>query len=83
ALTIIKAGAERVVTVSEAEMAEAMRLYFRCAHTVAEGAGAAALAALMKERRKLRGKRAAVILSGGNVDVAKFAAVLGGITPQP
>jgi len=83
ALNIIKAGAERVVTVSEAEMAEAMRLYFRCAHTVAEGAGAAALAALMKERRKLRGKRAAVILSGGNVDVAKFAAVLGGITPQP
>jgi threonine dehydratase len=83
ALRIIKAGAEGIVTVGEKDMADAMRLYFRCAHTVAEAAGAAALAALMKERAKLRGKRAAVILSGGNVDAAKFAAVLRGETPQP
>ena len=83
ALKIIKAGADGVVTVSEEEIAEAMRLYFRCAHTVAEGAGAASLAALMRERAKFRGKRAAVILSGGNVDSSKFASVIRGETPRP
>jgi threonine dehydratase len=71
------------VTVDEDEIAEAVRIYFRCCHTIAEGAGAAPLAALMKERDAMRGKRVGVILSGGNIDMVKFAAVLAGKTPPP
>ena len=83
AFEMIARGADRIVTVSEDEMAEAMRLYFSCCHSIAEGAGAAALAALMQERQLMRGKRAGVILSGGNIDMPKFATVLEGRTPAP
>jgi threonine dehydratase len=82
ALEIIRRGAERIVEVSEDEIAEAIRIMFSATHTVAEGAGAAALAALIKEREHLRGRRAAVILSGQNIDRAMFHAVLGGATPR-
>ena len=60
-----------------------MRMYFRCCHTTAEGAGAASLAALLQEREQMHGKRVGVILSGGNIDMAKFATVLAGHTPLP
>jgi threonine dehydratase len=83
ALGIILEGADRIVTVCEDEIAEAVRLYFRCCHTIAEGAGAAPLAALMQERGKMGGKRVGVILSGGNIDMPKFAEVLQGRTPAP
>ena len=83
ALHIIKHGAERIVQVSEDEIAEAMRVYYRTAHSIAEGAGAAPLAALMKEKERMRGKRAGLILSGGNIDMDKFATVLKGGTPLP
>jgi threonine dehydratase len=83
AVHIIKHAAERIVRVSEADIAEAMRVYYRCCHTLAEGAGAASLAALLKEKDRMRGKRVGVILSGGNIDMDKFAAVLKGETPQP
>jgi threonine dehydratase len=79
----IRRGADRIVTVSDDEIAEATRSYFRCCHTIAEGAGAAPLAALMQEREAMRGKRVGVILSGGNIDMAKFAAVIAGHTPAP
>jgi threonine dehydratase len=82
ALAIIRRGAERIVEVSEDEIAEAMRIMFSATHTVAEGAGAAALAALIKERERLRGRRAAVVLSGQNIDRPMFHAVLGGETPR-
>jgi threonine dehydratase len=72
----ILAGVARVVRVSDAEVAEAMRVLFRDTHNVAEGAGAAGLAALAKEGA--RGRKAAVVLSGGNVDAAVFARVLAG-----
>jgi len=81
AFHIIKHGADRIVQVEEHEIAEAMRLLFRSCHTVAEGAGAAAMAGLMKERDKMAGKRVGVVLSGGNIDMPKFAAVLAGHTP--
>ncbi len=81
ALHIIKHGAERIVRVSEDEIAEAMRLLYRSTHNLAEGAGAAALAALVKDGAMMKGKRAGVIVSGGNIDMAKFAAVLRGETP--
>ena len=76
ALAIIRAGAARIVTVSEAEIRRAMRILFTDTHNVAEGAGAAALAAALQERGRLAGKRVAVVLSGGNIDRALFAEVL-------
>ncbi|WP_102222689.1 threonine dehydratase [Acidimangrovimonas sediminis] len=81
ALEIYGRGAERIVTVTDDEVAEAMRVYFADIHAVAEGAGAAALAALMQERDRMQGRKVGVVLSGGNVDTAVFAEVLRGITP--
>ncbi len=83
AVAVINRGAARIVAVSDDEIAEAMRLLHTATHNTAEGAGAAALAALMKERESMRGKRCAVILSGGNIDAEKYAAVLSGETPGP
>jgi len=76
ALAIIRAGAARIVTVSEAEIRRAMRIIFTDTHNLAEGAGAATLAAALQERALLAGKRVAIVLSGGNVDRTLFADVL-------
>jgi threonine dehydratase len=78
---IIRAGAARIVSVSEDEIAEAVRMLFTDTHNTAEGAGAAPLAALMKERERYRGRRAGIILSGGNIDMPVFARILRGETP--
>ncbi|HHI81930.1 MAG TPA: threonine dehydratase [Rhizobiales bacterium] len=83
AVDYINKGADHIVAVSEEEIANAIRLYFSTIHTVAEGAGAASLAALFKEREKMKGKRVGVILSGGNIDTEKFQAILAGQTPAP
>ncbi|MCV2874117.1 threonine dehydratase [Defluviimonas sp. WL0050] len=83
ALAIYGPGAARIVTVSEDGIAEAVRSYFADTHNVAEGAGAAGLAALMSERDRMAGKRVGLILSGGNIDSAKFASALSGATPSP
>ena len=76
ALDIILRGAARIVTVSEAEIRRAMRILFTDTHNVAEGAGAAPLAAALQERDRLAGNRVAVIQSGGNIDRPLFAEVL-------
>ena len=76
ALRVIRSGAARILTVSEAEIRGAMRILFTDTHNVAEGAGAASLAAALKERERLAGKRIAIVLSGGNIDRALFAEVL-------
>lgn len=76
ALQIILRGADHVVQVSDAEVGAAMRALFSDTHNVAEGAGAAALAALLQDRESLRGRRAGIVLSGSNVDRAMFAEVL-------
>jgi threonine dehydratase len=81
AFEIVKKGAARVVTVSEDEIAEAIRIYYTTTHNLAEGAGAAPLAALLKERARYAGKRAGLILSGGNIDMPVFAQILRGETP--
>ena len=81
AVAIINRGAERIVTVSEDEIAGAMRMIYRCTHNLAEGAGAAAVAAIVQERGQLQGQRVAAILTGGNIDMPKFATVLSGGTP--
>ena len=80
-LDIVRKGAARVVEVCEQAIAEAMRILFRDTHNVAEGAGAAAFAALLAERELQAGKRVAVILSGGNVDADVLRAVLAGGLP--
>lgn len=76
AVTIIRAGAERIVQVTDAEIEEAMRAYYTDTHNLAEGAGAAPLAALIRERERMRNRRVAVVLSGGNVDMTVFRRVL-------
>lgn len=76
ALEVIRRGAARIVTVTDDEIQAAMRHVFTDTHNVAEGAGAAALAALLQEANTMRGRRVAVILSGGNVDRELFASVL-------
>src|SRR6185503_12341680 len=82
ALEIIRRGADRVVEVSDDEIAEAIRTIYSATHNCAEGAGAAALAALIKERERLQGRRAGVILSGQNIDRPWMQAVLAGGTPR-
>jgi threonine dehydratase len=76
ALAIILKGAERIVEVDDGEIAAAIRLYFQATHNIAEGAGAATLAALLQERDKMRGKSVALVLSGGNIDLDVFAKLL-------
>ena len=76
ALDIIRRGAARILTVSEAEMRRAMRILFSDTHNIAEGAGAAALAASLQERGRVASERVAVIQSGGNIDRTLFAEVL-------
>ncbi|MEQ9121478.1 MAG: pyridoxal-phosphate dependent enzyme, partial [Alphaproteobacteria bacterium] len=68
AVATINAGAARIVRVSDAEIMAAMGAYYTDCHNVAEGAGAAPLAALLKERDRMRGKRVGLVLSGGNID---------------
>jgi len=76
ALEILWHHLARIVRVSDDEVEEAMRLMYSATHNVAEGAGAAPLAAALKERDRLAGRKAAVILSGANVDRDVFARVL-------
>jgi len=76
AVATINAGAARVVTVSEAELKAAMRALYRDTHNLAEGAGAAATAALLQERERMAGKTVGVILSGGNMDIDLYRAIL-------
>jgi threonine dehydratase len=76
ALPIILQGATRIVTVSEEELAAAMRMYFQTTHQVAEGAGAGPLAALWREKEQWGGRRVGLILSGGNVDMERYRGIL-------
>jgi threonine dehydratase len=72
ALAIIRKGASRIVQVTDDEIAAAIRAYWSDTHNLAEGAGAAALAAALQEKPKLRGKRVGLVLSGGNIDFDLF-----------
>ncbi len=79
----LKRGLERVVAVTEDEILEAIRVLLSDTHNLAEGAGAAALAALLKEKEQNLGKRVAVVLSGGNADAALIGRALQGETTRP
>ncbi len=76
ALEMIWRHAARVVRVSDDEVERAMRLMFTATHNAAEGAGAAALAAALKERKRIAGRRIALVLSGANVDHDVLARIL-------
>jgi threonine dehydratase len=81
AFEMIVEGASRIVQVSEEEIADAIRTYYVTTHNLAEGAGAAPLAALVKEKDRYAGKSVGLILSGGNIDMPIFATILRGETP--
>lgn len=78
ALAVIQDEVDDIVAVTDQEVAQAMRFLFADTHNVAEGAGAASLAAAWQQREQLRGRRVGVTLSGGNVDSSVFARVLAG-----
>ena len=78
AVALLNRFAARIVTVDDSEIRSAMQILFSDTHNAAEGAGAAALAALLREGETMRHRRAAIILSGGNVDSHTFAEVLAG-----
>jgi threonine dehydratase len=82
ALDIYGPGAARILAVTEPEIAASVRLLFSATHNVAEGAGAAALAALLQEREAMRGRRVGVILSGGNIDTDWFRTLLSDGIPR-
>ncbi len=77
AVAFINARAERIVTVSDREIKAAMRAYYSDTHNIAEGAGAAPLAALLKERESMAGRKVGLVLSGGNIDRGPYREILG------
>lgn len=83
AFDIYSKGADRIVAVSDDEVAEAIRVYYHDTHNLAEGAGAAPLAALMVERERMAGRKVGVILCGGNIDTDWMVEILQGRTPVP
>lgn len=83
AFDIYAKGAARILSVSDDAVTDAVRILFHDTHNLAEGAGAAALAGLIQEKARMRGRKTGVILSGGNIDTGRFAEVLQGRTPAP
>ena len=81
ALDVIRRGADRIVKVSEDEIADAIRIYYSDTHNLVEGAGAASLAAAAKENDRVRGSRIGLVLTGGNIDAPIFQTILKGVTP--
>jgi len=75
-LEIMRGQIDDFILVSEAEILDAIRLYVEKAHTIAEGAGAASLAAGYKIRERLRGKKVAMVLSGGNLTADMLRSIL-------
>ncbi len=82
AFDIYSKGTNRIISVSEEQIASAIRTYFTDTHNLAEGAGAGSLAGLMSEAEMMRGKKVGVILSGGNIDQSWYRTVLEGNIPQ-
>jgi len=76
ALEIMYRHVERIVEVTDDELAQAIAIIFQSTHNCAEGAGAAPFAAIRKERSRLAGRKVAAILSGGNIDRPLFAKAL-------
>jgi threonine dehydratase len=82
AFEIYARGADRIIAVSDDAVAEAIRIFYTDTHNLAEGAGAAPLAALMAERAAMAGREVGVILCGGNIDTDWMRTILAGGTPE-
>ena len=82
AFEIYARGADRIIAVSDEAVAEAIRIFYTDTHNLAEGAGAAPLAALMAERAAMAGREVGVILCGGNIDTDWMRTILAGGTPE-
>jgi len=78
ALAILQSGLERLVQVTDAQVAQAMRDLYTDTHNLAEGAGAASFAAAWADRAQLQGQVVGTTLCGGNVDAAVLSQVLQG-----
>jgi threonine dehydratase len=76
AMEVIWKNVDRIIEVSDTEIAEAMRAYYQDTHNLAEGAGAAALAGALQEMNAHEGKCIGIILTGGNVDKEMYEQVL-------
>jgi threonine dehydratase len=77
---LMKQYLDDFILLSEDELAEGVRIALRTTHNLAEGAGAAAIAAACKMRDALRGQRVVAVMSGGNLDAAKLRWILGAPT---
>jgi len=75
---ILKQELDGIVTLTEEELAEGVRLALRTTHNLAEGAGAAPLIAAMKMRDELADKKVVCVMSGGNIDRATLTRILNG-----
>ena len=78
AMEVIWTNVARIVQVPDSAIAEAMRAFYEDTHNLAEGAGAAALAAALQEKDKLEDKRVGIVLTGANVDREMYERVLSG-----
>jgi threonine dehydratase len=75
---VIRALVDRVVTVSDAQLVQAMRFFAERMKLVVEPTGCLAAAALLEAGLPVRGKRVGVIVSGGNIDLPHYARLLAG-----
>ena len=78
ALEVIRRGVHHVVEVTDEEVEGAIRILFSDTHNVAEGAGAAALAALLRERENVRERVTGIVITGANIDPSPFARIVSG-----
>ena len=79
---LMKRSLDDFVLLREDELADGVRMALRATHNLAEGAGAAALAAAHKLRDRHRGQRVVAIMSGGNLDAARLRTIMSGETPR-
>ncbi len=82
ALAVMLDNVSRIVEVSDEEIIDAMRALYEDTHNLAEGAGAAGMAAALKEKHQIKDKRVGIVLSGGNVDRSSYGAVLNATTAR-
>ncbi len=75
-LPIVRAHVERILLVSEALVERAVNAFASLQHTLAEGAGAAGLAAMLREPELFRGRKAGLVLCGGNIDTRLLASIM-------
>jgi threonine dehydratase len=83
AFELIRKGVARIVEVTDDEIAAAVRIYWTDTHNLAEGAGAAPLAAALQEQTRNRGRRVGLILTGGNIDFDLFQRWIAGKAVAP